>query len=36
MKGNIKGFVHLYPAEDAVAGGVINTATVGLHRQHPS
>ena len=33
-KGNIVGFLHLYPGEEAVAAGVINAdRPVRLHRQ---
>ena len=39
MKGNIKGFMHLYPGEEAVAAGVIHAATasdyiVSTYREH--
>jgi pyruvate dehydrogenase E1 component alpha subunit len=38
-KGNIVGFLHLYPGEEAVGAGVINAATpsdyiVGTYREH--
>jgi pyruvate dehydrogenase E1 component alpha subunit len=39
MKANIKGFLHLYPGEEAVAAGVINAAdasdyVVSTYREH--